>query len=85
MQSDEAKKFSGTAGYTIRFGKPAAEASAWELDLGRVCSSATGVAERRKVGYAGGANLEADYRVRSIKRHECAGGAGNQSDGQPDH
>jgi hypothetical protein len=50
MQSDEAKKFSGTAGYTIRFGKPAAEASAWELDLGRVCSSATVLLNGERLG-----------------------------------
>ncbi len=34
------KKFSGTARYTISFGRPAGQAGRWLLDLGRVCQSA---------------------------------------------
>ena len=40
-QSDELKKFSGTAGYHLSFDKPAAEAPAFLLDLGKVSVSAT--------------------------------------------
>jgi hypothetical protein len=36
----EAKRFAGTARYTIGFDRPAGAASAWLLDLGRVCESA---------------------------------------------
>jgi len=50
LLSDEAEKFSGTARYRISFEKPAAEASAWELDLGKVCSSATVFLNGEKLG-----------------------------------
>ena len=40
MGSDEYKSFSGTARYTISFGKPSGKADAWLLDLGKVCHSA---------------------------------------------
>jgi hypothetical protein len=36
----EAKRFAGTASYTIEFDRPAGEADDWMLDLGRVCESA---------------------------------------------
>lgn len=36
----EAKRFAGTARYTIEFDRPAVEADDWLLDLGRVCESA---------------------------------------------
>ena len=36
----EAKRFAGTAAYTIEFNLPAGDASDWLLDLGRVCESA---------------------------------------------
>lgn len=37
---DEAKRFGGTARYTIRFDAPEGDPEAWRLDLGRVCESA---------------------------------------------
>jgi hypothetical protein len=37
---DAVKYFSGTATYSINFAKPAAQADAWELDLGTVHESA---------------------------------------------
>lgn len=40
MGSDEYNSFSGTARYTISFGKPAGKGDAWLLDLGKVCQSA---------------------------------------------
>jgi len=40
LENDEYKSFSGTARYTISFGKPAGKGDAWLLDLGRVCHSA---------------------------------------------
>jgi hypothetical protein len=40
MGGDEYKSFSGTARYTISFGKPAGKGDAWLLDLGKVCQSA---------------------------------------------
>jgi len=40
LGNDEYKSFSGTARYTISFGKPAGKGDAWLLDLGRVCHSA---------------------------------------------
>jgi len=40
-QSDELKKFSGTASYHLSFDKPAEEAPAFLLDLGKVSVSAT--------------------------------------------
>ncbi len=36
----EAKRFAGTAEYTIEFDRPAGDATDWLLDLGRVCESA---------------------------------------------
>lgn len=36
----EAKRFAGTARYTIEFDKPVGEADDWLLDLGKVCESA---------------------------------------------
>lgn len=36
----EAKRFAGTARYTIQFDRPKGEAGDWLLDLGRVCESA---------------------------------------------
>jgi len=36
----EAKRFAGTARYTITFDRPAGTADDWQLDLGRVCESA---------------------------------------------
>lgn len=41
LQSDELKRFSGTASYRTTFKKPQGNAPAWELDLGKICSSAT--------------------------------------------
>lgn len=35
-----AQRFAGTARYTLRFDRPAGEAAAWQLDLGKVCQSA---------------------------------------------
>ncbi|MGV8093852.1 MAG: glycosyl hydrolase [Mangrovibacterium sp.] len=49
-QSDELKKFSGTASYRISFDRPATEAQAWELDLGRVCESAEVSLNGEKLG-----------------------------------
>jgi hypothetical protein len=40
LGNDEYKSFSGTARYTINFGKPAGSGDAWLLDLGKVCQSA---------------------------------------------
>ena len=39
-QSDELKKFSGTASYQTAFEKPLEDAPAYQLDLGKVCESA---------------------------------------------
>ena len=36
----EARRFAGTARYTIGFDRPAGDADDWRLDLGRVCESA---------------------------------------------
>ena len=36
----EAKRFAGTARYTINFDHPTGEADDWVLDLGRVCEAA---------------------------------------------
>jgi len=41
LGSDEYKSFSGTARYTISFGKPPGKGDGWLLDLGKVCHSAT--------------------------------------------
>ena len=48
-QSDELKKFSGTASYRTKF-KKTAGATAWELDLGKVCSSATVLLNGERLG-----------------------------------
>jgi hypothetical protein len=37
---DDVKNFSGTAVYSIRFKKPSGKADAYQIDLGKVCSSA---------------------------------------------
>ncbi|KOH45304.1 glycosyl hydrolase [Sunxiuqinia dokdonensis] len=49
-QSDELKKFSGTASYQISFDKPQAEASAYLLDLGEVHESASVYLNGEKLG-----------------------------------
>ncbi|MEL7587543.1 MAG: glycosyl hydrolase [Prolixibacteraceae bacterium] len=49
-RSEELSKFSGTASYKISFEKPAAEAFAWVLDLGKVCSSAAVFLNGEKLG-----------------------------------
>jgi hypothetical protein len=46
----EAKRFAGTACYTIEFDRPAGDAEDWLLDLGRVCKSARVRLNGRAVG-----------------------------------
>jgi hypothetical protein len=46
----EAKRFAGTARYTIEFDRPAGDADDWLLDLGRVCESARVKLNGRAVG-----------------------------------
>lgn len=46
----EAKRFAGTARYTIEFDKPGAKADDWVLELGRVCESARVKINGRDVG-----------------------------------
>ena len=46
----EAKRFAGTARYTIEFDHPAVDAEDWLLDLGRVCESARVKLNGRSVG-----------------------------------
>lgn len=41
MEDVVLRNFSGTAKYTVSFKKPSGKADAWELDLGKVCESAT--------------------------------------------
>jgi hypothetical protein len=40
LGGEEARRFAGTARYTLKFDAPATSADGWELDLGRVCQSA---------------------------------------------
>jgi hypothetical protein len=40
LGDEQAKRFAGTAKYSIKFDKPASQADDWVLDLGRVCESA---------------------------------------------
>lgn len=49
-QSDELKKFSGTASYRISFSKPKAKSPAFLLDLGKVCETATVFLNGEKIG-----------------------------------
>jgi hypothetical protein len=46
----EAKRFAGTASYTIEFDRPTGDADDWLLDLGRVCESARIKLNGRAVG-----------------------------------
>jgi len=46
----EAKRFAGTARYTIEFDRPAGDAEDWLLDLGQVCESARVKLNGRAVG-----------------------------------
>ncbi|HJZ58738.1 MAG TPA: hypothetical protein VKE74_27595, partial [Gemmataceae bacterium] len=46
----EAKRFAGTARYTITFDRPAGDPSDWLLDLGRVCESARVMVNGKPVG-----------------------------------
>lgn len=46
----EAKRFAGTARYTIEFDRPAGDAEDWLLDLGRVCESARLKLNGRTIG-----------------------------------
>ena len=48
--SDDLKRFSGTARYTTTFRRPAGEAAAWRLDLGRVHESARVRLNGRELG-----------------------------------
>jgi len=50
QDDDEAKRFAGTARYTIEFDHPKIEAEDWLLDLGRVCESARVRLNGRDVG-----------------------------------
>lgn len=50
LDDAEAKRFAGTARYTIEFDHPAVEAYDWLLDLGRVCESARVKLNGRSVG-----------------------------------
>lgn len=50
LQSDELQKFSGTAAYRTTFRKPEGTATAWELDLGKVCSSAVAFLNGKELG-----------------------------------
>lgn len=47
---DEAKRFAGTAHYTIEFDRPAGDAADWVLDLGRVAETARVRINGRDVG-----------------------------------
>ncbi|OFX34291.1 MAG: hypothetical protein A2W90_09535 [Bacteroidetes bacterium GWF2_42_66] len=49
-QSAELKKFSGTASYITSFGIPAVNAPAYQLNLGKVCESATVLLNGEKLG-----------------------------------
>ena len=40
LGGEEARRFAGTARYSLKFDLPATSAEGWELDLGRVCQSA---------------------------------------------
>ncbi|MBE3071921.1 MAG: glycoside hydrolase family 2 protein, partial [Acidobacteria bacterium] len=55
----EVRRFSGTASYTISFGRPAEGTAGWILDLGRVCESARVRLNGRDLGVLIGPN----YRV----------------------
>jgi len=46
----EAKRFAGTASYTIEFDHPSGDANDWLLDLGRVCESARIKLNGRAIG-----------------------------------
>ncbi len=50
LGGDDAKAFSGTAGYTIDFNKPKGKAIAWQLDLGKVYESAEVYLNGSKLG-----------------------------------
>lgn len=47
---EAAGAFSGTAAYTLRFPRPAGDAAAWRLDLGRVAESARVALNGRELG-----------------------------------
>jgi hypothetical protein len=49
LNSEDVKNFSGFAGYSIQFNKPAAEASAWVLDLGKVNETAEVILNGKQV------------------------------------
>jgi hypothetical protein len=49
LGGDDVKNFSGTAAYTITFKKPKGKADAWQLDLGKVCESASVMLNGQKI------------------------------------
>ncbi len=49
LEGDEVKNFSGTAKYSIRFQKPAGNASSWLLDLGKVNETAEVILNGKKI------------------------------------
>lgn len=50
LGGDEAKRFAGTASYTIKFDLPDVNADDWLLDLGQVCDSARVLVKGRLIG-----------------------------------
>ncbi len=61
--SEEVKRFSGAASYTISFPKPQGQTGDWMLDLGRVAESARVKLNGRELG----ALIKAPYRIRIPK------------------
>jgi hypothetical protein len=55
----EARRFAGTARYTLAFDRPAGEAGDWLLDLGRVCESARVKLNGHEAGAFWGAPFQA--------------------------
>jgi hypothetical protein len=69
MAEKELKDFSGTARYTISFKKPAGNADAWELDLGKVCESATVILNGQDLGSLIGPSFSLFIDKKQLKKN----------------
>ena len=68
LEGDVVKDFSGTAKYSVRFNKPAGNATAWLLDLGKVNETAEVILNGKKIATLIGPNYAVVIPAASLKQ-----------------
>ena len=68
LEGDAVKDFSGTAKYSVRFNKPAGNATAWLLDLGKVNETAEVIVNGKKIATLIGPNYAVVIPAASLKQ-----------------